>query len=71
MRFRLIDATKAAIPVERSCSLLHVSVSGYYAWKDRTPSRRQREDMIFLPYSRAVSSVTRDLRKSPHACGTA
>ena len=41
MRFRLIDAKQAELPIERMCMLLHVSVSGYYAWQRRTPSRRQ------------------------------
>ena len=52
MRFRLIDASKADLPVERMCGLLDVSVSGYYAWKGRTPSRRQLEDMIYLAHIR-------------------
>ena len=30
MRFRLIDAKKAALPIGRICALLDVSVSGYY-----------------------------------------
>jgi len=33
MRFRLIDAKKADLPIERMCALLHVSVGGYYAWR--------------------------------------
>lgn len=52
MKFRLIDASKADLPVERMCGLLDVSVSGYYAWKGRTPSRRQLDDMIYLAHIR-------------------
>ena len=48
MKFGLIDASKADIPVGRMCTLLGVSVSGYYAWKGRRPSRRQCDDMIYL-----------------------
>ena len=29
MRFQLIDAEKAALPIERMCALLDVSVSEY------------------------------------------
>ena len=33
MGFRLIDTMKAEIPVDRLCTLLGVSVSGYHAWR--------------------------------------
>ena len=29
MSFRLIDAKKAELPIERMCALLDVSISGY------------------------------------------
>ena len=57
MRFRLIDAEKATAPVSRLCSMRGVSVSGYYAWKARTASRRQRQDLIFLAHIRGTSPV--------------
>ena len=50
MRFRLIDAEKAGLPLERLCALLDVSVSGYYAWKHCGPSRRQLDDMVLLAH---------------------
>lgn len=53
MRFRLIDAKKAELPIERMCMLLHVSASGYYAWRRRGPSRRQLDDMVLLAHIRA------------------
>ncbi len=53
MRFRLIDAEKAVLPIERMSALLKVSVSGYYAWKRRGPSQRQLDDMVFLAHIRA------------------
>jgi len=52
MKFRLIDAAKADLCISRMCDLLDVSVSGYYAWKRRTPSRRQLDDMIYLAHIR-------------------
>jgi putative transposase len=42
--FRLIDAEKARFPVSMLCRVLKVSKSGYYAWKNRPPSKRSRED---------------------------
>jgi hypothetical protein len=70
MRFRLIDAEKATAPVSRLCSMLGVSVSGYYAWKARRASRRQRQDLIFLgSHSRPLRLFQRDLWQSTHPCG--
>jgi transposase InsO family protein len=44
MCFRLIDAKKSQHPVCLLCSVLGVSRAGYYAWKDRPASPRQRRD---------------------------
>jgi putative transposase len=63
MCFRLIDARKAQHPVSRLCEVLGVSRAGYYAWKDRPVSARQREDrelteLIAAFRSRLASSAT-------------
>lgn len=44
MKFELVDAERANHPVELLCSLFEVSRSGYYAWKKRGPSARQKAD---------------------------
>jgi putative transposase len=44
MCFRLIDAKRAQHPVSLLCSVLGVSRAGYYAWKHRPASPRQRRD---------------------------
>jgi putative transposase len=44
MCFRLIDAKKSQHPVSLLCSVLGVSRAGYYAWKNRPASARQRRD---------------------------
>ena len=65
MRFRLIDAKKAALPIGRICALLDVSVSGYYAWRRRGPSQRQLDDMIFLAHIRARFAASNGTYGSP------
>jgi transposase InsO family protein len=65
MRFRLIDAKKADLPVERMCALLHVSVGGYYAWCRRGPSRRQLDDMVLLAHIRARFAESNETYGSP------
>jgi len=53
MKYRVVDANKADLPITRSCNVLGVSTSGYYAWKNRKMSKRQREDMVYLAHIRA------------------
>jgi len=38
MRFALIDARNADMPVQTACAALGVSASGYDAWKTREAS---------------------------------
>ena len=48
MCFRLIDAKRAQHPVSLLCSVLGVSRAGYYAWKDRPASARERRDAALV-----------------------
>jgi putative transposase len=54
MCFRLIDAKKAQHPVSLLCSVLGVSRAGYYAWKDRPISPRERRDRELLALIREI-----------------
>ena len=65
MRFALIDAKKADVPVETACAVLGVSTSGYYAWKGRAASPRQRRDMVLLAHIRAQFSTSNESYGSP------
>jgi transposase InsO family protein len=65
MSFALIDAKKAAIPVEVACAVLGVSVSGFYAWKKRPASARQRTDMVMLAHIRAEFATSNETYGSP------
>jgi putative transposase len=42
--FKFIDAEKTYYPISLLCRVLRVSRSGYYDWKDRSPSKRIREN---------------------------
>jgi putative transposase len=65
MRFRLIDQAKKEFPVYRLCNVLGVSESGYFAWKGRPASRRQREDMVLLAHIRAQFSTSHETYGAP------
>lgn len=65
MRFQLIDASKALVPVRVGCRLLGVSQSGYYAWKCRPASQRQRDDMILLAHIKNAFSLSNETYGSP------
>jgi putative transposase len=42
--FELVDAEKANFPIQVLCEVLEVSRSGFYAWKTRAPSSREKSD---------------------------
>jgi putative transposase len=65
MRFALIDAAKAEFPVHRLCRVLGVSESGYFTWKDRPASRRQRRDMVLLAHVRSAFTLSNGTYGSP------
>jgi putative transposase len=65
MRFRVIEAEKASIPVKRSCAILDVSESGFYAWQGRKPSQRQRDDMVLLAHVRSQFFTSHETYGSP------
>jgi putative transposase len=65
MRFRLIDAAKKDFPVARLCKVLDVSPSGYFAWKNRPASARQREDLVLLAHVRSAFTLSHETYGSP------
>jgi putative transposase len=65
MSFKLIDAKKAAIPVETACAVLGVSASGYYAWKNREASTRQRRGLVVLAHIRSEYATSNETYGSP------
>jgi len=65
MSFALIDAKKADVPVATACSVLGVSESGFYAWKNRRASPRQQRDMILLAHIRSEFATSHETYGSP------
>lgn len=65
MRFRLVDEAKKEFPVQRLCQVLGVSQSGYFAWKGRSASPRQREDMVLLAHVRSAFALSNGTYGSP------
>jgi len=59
-RFRFVDAEKARFPVSLLCKTVGVSKSGYYAWRDRPPSKRSREDAVLTEKIREVHQRSRE-----------
>lgn len=59
MRFKLIDAAKEDFPVKRLCKVLDVSQSGYFTWRSRPASCRQREDLVLLAHIRSAFALSR------------
>ena len=65
MRFQLIDVAKAEFPVQRLCKVLGVSQSGYFAWRRRPASSRQREDLVLLAHIRSAFALSNEIYGSP------
>lgn len=65
MRFKLIDEAKKEFPVNRLCTVLGVSQSGYFAWRSRGPSKRQLDDMILLAHIRAQFATSNETYGAP------
>jgi len=58
--FGFIDAEKAYLPVSLLCRVLGVSRSGYYAWRERPPSRRSQEDAALTERIAQVHARSRE-----------
>ena len=63
--FKLIEAEKASYPVSVLCRVLKVSRSGYYDWKDRPPSKRERENAALMEKIREVHDRSRRIYGYP------
>ncbi len=79
MKYAFIAAHEQEFSVKRMSKVLGVSRSGYYAWKERRPSRRVQADEFMLVDIRAIYQQSRKtygsprihayLRKKGYICG--
>jgi putative transposase len=63
--FKFIDAEKANYPISLLCRILKVSRSGYYDWKDRSPSKRNRENAALTEKIREIHNRSRRIYGYP------
>ena len=65
-RFRFVEQEKARYPVRVLCTALGVSPSGYYAWRSRGPSARERSDAALAAEIRGFHAPQpRHVRRAP------
>jgi putative transposase len=65
MTFAWIRVHAAQFTVKRMCQLLHVSRSGYYAWRDRVPSQRRLRHQTLARQVRSAHAESRRAYGSP------
>jgi putative transposase len=63
--YKLIEAEKTNFSVPLMCRMLGVSRSGYYDWRDRPPSKRNRENDALTEKIREIHERSRHTYGSP------
>ena len=65
MKYAFMAAHEQEFALKRMCRVLRVSRSGYYAWKQRPPSKRERANLELLAQIRAAYQLSRKTYGSP------
>jgi putative transposase len=65
MMFQFMEDNSKTYEIQNMCDILKVSKSGYYAWKTRQPSPRQKENEQLLGRIRQIHTESRNLYGSP------
>ena len=63
--YRFIEEHRSTFGVERMCRCLEVSRSGYYDWKGKEPSRRERANEALTTHIKAIHEQSERLYGSP------
>jgi putative transposase len=65
MKYQFIEAHRDEFPVTRTCQVLQVSASGYYAWRGRPLSQREQDNLELLDQIKEVHAASRRTYGSP------
>jgi len=65
MKDQFIASHRQDYPISTMCRVLQVSVSGYYAWQKRAPSRRSQEDALLSERIQRIYYMNRQVYGSP------
>jgi putative transposase len=65
MKYRFIEEYRETYKIKNMCEVLKLSRSGYYAWKARQPSTRQKDNEELLGHIREIHTQSTRLYGSP------
>ncbi len=61
-----MNANQAVFAVRKLCRVLKISASGFYAWRERAPSRRTLEDAVLTERIRMIHAASDGVYGSPN-----
>lgn len=65
MKYVAIEAWRTTFPVQRLCTVLGVSRSGYYAWRERKPSQHDQDDAVLTQQIKRIWQANRRCYGAP------
>lgn len=65
MKYRFMDEHRGRYSIKSMCRVLGAGRSGYYVWRSRQPSKRQRENKALTEQIREAYAKSRRLYGSP------
>ena len=65
MKYAFVASQQGHSPIRRLCQWLDIAASGYYAWRNRTPSARRQAEGSLLAQIRQVYQRSRKTYGSP------
>jgi putative transposase len=68
MKYRFIKKYQKENSVSRLCVLLRISRSGYYAWKKRKPSQREKDNQALVEQIHRIHKLSRKTYGSLRIC---